>query len=80
MKKLEEDGLRVRNPEMIPVSSRFVPAQRDRATSELCFILAFIAMVINCTAQIERKSQQIDLVVAAAEMYLGVRDLTSEEL
>jgi hypothetical protein len=36
-------------------------------------------MVINCTAGMEPKSQKID-VVAVAEKYLGVRDLTSEEL
>jgi hypothetical protein len=50
----------------------------------ICFIkfgfLAFIAMVINCTAEMERKSQKIDVVVAAAEKFLGVGDLTSEEL
>jgi hypothetical protein len=28
----------------------------------------------------ERQSQKIEVVVAAAEKYLGVRDLTSEEL
>ena len=28
----------------------------------------------------ERKSQKIEVVVAAAERYLGVRDLTSDEL
>jgi hypothetical protein len=42
--------------------------------------LAFIAMVINFTAGTERKSQKMEVVVAAAERYLGVRDLTSEEL
>jgi hypothetical protein len=44
--------------------------------SELCFskavFLAFIAMVINCTAEIESKSQKIDVVVATAEKYLGI--------
>ena len=34
------------------MSGRFVPAQRDRATSEFCFskvgFLVFIAMVTNC--------------------------------
>ena len=48
----------------------------------ICFskigFLAFIAMVINCTAGMERRSQKIEVVVAAAERYLGVRDLTSE--
>ena len=38
----------------------------------------FIAVVINCTAGMERKSQKIGVVVAAAERYLGVRDLKSE--
>jgi hypothetical protein len=28
----------------------------------------------------ERKSQKIDVVVAAAEKYLRIRDLTSEEV
>ena len=37
-------------------------------------------MVINCTAEMECMSQKIDFVVAAAEKYLGVRYLTSEEL
>ena len=40
--------------------------------------LAFIAIVINCTAGMESKSQKIEVVVAAAERYLDVRDLTSE--
>ena len=37
-------------------------------------------MVINCTAGMECKSQKIEEVVTAAERYLGVRDLMSEEL
>ena len=81
VKKVEEDGSRVRDPERIPVSSRFVPAQRDRPTNYLCFskvVLVFISMVINCTTELKRKSQKID-VVAAAEMYLTVRNVTSEE-
>ena len=34
--------------------------------------LAIIAMVINFTAGMERKSQKMEVVVAAAERYLGV--------
>ena len=66
------------------MSSRSVPVQRDRPTSDICFSkigsLSFIAMVINCSAGMERKSQKNLVVVAATEKYLGVRDLTSEEL
>ena len=73
LKKVEEDGSRGRDPERSGVGSRTVPVQRDRPTSDICFskieFLAFIAMVINCTAG---KSQKIEVVVAAAEMYLGV--------
>ena len=32
-------------------------------------------MVINCTAGMKRKSHKIEVVVAAAEKHLGVRDL-----
>jgi hypothetical protein len=74
--KKVEDWSRVRDPERIPVSSRSVPAQRERPMSDLCFsnvvFLAFIAMVINCTASMERKSQKIYAVVAAAEKYKGM--------
>ena len=84
MKKVEEDGSRGRDPERSGVSSKSVPVQRGRPSSDICFskigFLAFIAMVINCTALMERKSQKIEGVVAAAERYWGVRDLTSEEL
>ena len=80
VKKVEEDGLRGRSVE----SSRDIPVQRDRPKSEISFrkigFLAFIAMVIHCTAGMECKLQKIEVVVAAAERYLGVRDLTSEEL
>ena len=37
-------------------------------------------MVINCTAGMECKLQNIEVVVVAAESYLGVRDLTEEEV
>ena len=80
MKKVEDDGSRGRDPERSGVSSRSVPVQRDKPTSDICFskigFLAFIAMVINCTAGMERKSWKIEILVAAAERYLGVRDLT----
>ena len=37
-------------------------------------------MVINCTAVMESKLQKIKVGVAAADKYLGMRDLTSEDL
>ena len=84
VKKVEEDGSMGRDPERSGVSSRSVPVQRDRPTIEMCYskmgFLAFIAMVINFTTRTESKSQKIDVVVAAAERYLGVRYFTSEEL
>ena len=67
-----EDGLRGRSGE----SSRDIPVQRERPKSDISFskigYLAFIAMVINCTAGMEWKSQKIEVVVAPAERYLGV--------
>jgi hypothetical protein len=36
--------------------------------------------MVNCASEMQRKSQKIYVVVAAAEMYLAIRDLTSEEL
>ena len=72
VKKVEEDGLRGRCGE----SSRDIPLQRDRPQSDISFskteFLAFIEIVITCTAGMERKLHKIDIVVAAAERYLGV--------
>lgn len=42
--------------------------------------VAFIAMVINGTAKVERKSWKIDIVVDAAECFLGLKDFLAEEL
>ena len=38
--------------------------------------VAFIATVINCTAQVSKKLENI----SAAEKFLGLRDLTAEAL
>jgi hypothetical protein len=37
-------------------------------------------MLINCTAGMDWKSHKVGVVVTAAERYLGVRDLTAEDL
>ena len=37
-----------------------------------------MAMVVNCTAGIECKTQWIDVVVAAVQKYLGVQYFTAE--
>jgi hypothetical protein len=62
VKKVEEYGSRRTDPERSGVSSRYVPVKRDRPISYICFsnigIFAFIAMVINCIAWMERKSQK----------------------
>ena len=42
--------------------------------------VAFIATVINCTAQVSKKSKKLDIIVAAAEKSLGFKDLTSKDL
>ena len=67
VRKVEDDGLSVREPERVPVISR--PVQSD--PNSLCVsnvgFLAFINKVINCTAQMERKSQGIEWVAAAAK-------------
>ena len=42
--------------------------------------LAFIAMVINCAVEIQRKSERIKMVLAAAKRFLNVVDVTGEDL
>ena len=79
LKKVEEDGSRGRYPERSGVSSRSVPVQRDRPTTDI-YLFVFLAMVIISTARMERKSRKIEFVVAGPERYLGVQDLTSEEV
>lgn len=43
--------------------------------SKVNFLL-FIAEVINCTAQTEKKTAKIQIIVKAAERFLGVKDIT----
>jgi hypothetical protein len=40
--------------------------------------VAFIATVINCTAQVSKRSKKLDIIVA--EKLLGLKDFTSEDL
>ena len=51
VRKVEEDGSRVRDPERIPVRSRSVTAQRDRPMSDICIskvgFLAFREMELQ---------------------------------
>jgi hypothetical protein len=39
--------------------------------------VAFIATVINCTAQVSKKSKKLDVIVAATERFLALMDFTS---
>ena len=61
-------------PKRIPVS-RPRPIESDRNCvwfNKYIFFFTFMAMVVNCTSGRECLSQRIDIVVAAAEKYLGV--------
>ena len=40
--------------------------------------LAFLAMVINCTADAERKSEKIDIIIDAARRFLDVDGVSGE--
>ena len=73
LRKVEDGALWVRDPERIPVSSRPVQSDLNSLGFSKVVFLVFIAMVINCTAQMEWKSQKIDFLVAAAGTFLGVR-------
>lgn len=42
--------------------------------------VAFIASVINCTAQLSKKPKQLDIIIAAAERFLGLQDIPAEAL
>lgn len=72
---VEEDGYRVRDTERIPVSKQR-PIERDG--NNMCFskvgFLAFIATIVNCTAEMDWNSQKIK--IEAAEKYLGLRRFT----
>ena len=43
-------------------------------------LLAFIAMVINCASEIQRKSERIKMILDAAKRFLNVGEITGEEL
>ena len=71
MRKVDDGGKRVKEPERINVRSS--PVQSD--PNSLCFKVGFLvvfALVINCTAQMEHIFQKIDLVVVVADTFLGV--------
>lgn len=72
VRKVEDGGLRVREPERITVS-RTVQSYPNSLSFSKADFLALITMVINCIAQSERKSQNIELVVATETLLGGKR-------
>lgn len=42
--------------------------------------LAFIAMVIDCSAGLDKNSRKIDIIISAAKRFLGLKDVTGEGL
>lgn len=43
------------------------------------FVL-FMVVVVNCSAQTEKKTEKIKIIVKAAEKYLGIKGLVWEEV
>ena len=56
----------------------------EKGNGNICMektrFLAFISMVINCAVEIQRKSERIKMVLAAAKRFLNVLDVTGEDL
>lgn len=48
------------------------PRDPDMLYAKEVYFVAFIATAINCTAQVKRKSQKLDIIVAVAGTYLGI--------
>ena len=42
--------------------------------------MAYIAIVINGTAKVERRSRKIEIIVETAERFLGLKDFSAKEL
>ena len=54
--------------------------QQDPDILKVWTLLHFIAMVINGSAKVERRSRKIETIVDAAERFLGLKDFSAKEL
>lgn len=54
------------------------PKEPDMLYVNKVEFVAFIATVINCPAQLERKSKKLDIIVAAAGKYPGLQEFTAD--
>lgn len=43
-------------------------------------LVLFMAHVINCADQVKQKTEKIKIIVRAAEKYLGVKDVSWEQV
>ena len=43
-------------------------------------LVLFMAYVINCADQVKQKTEKIKIIVRAAEKYLGVKDVSWEQV
>ena len=56
-----------------PVVNVFCQTKYTLCVKKVDFV-AFIATVINCTAQVSKKLKKLDIIVAEAEKCLGLKD------
>lgn len=64
----------------MPQSLRMTLRDPDTLILKKVDVDAFIVQVINCTAQTNKKSKKLDIIVSAAERFLGLQELTAEAL
>ena len=59
--------------------------QSGKKHDECCFcedrirVLAFLAMMINCAAEVEKKSERIEIIVDAVRKFWDVEGITGVE-
>ena len=67
-----------KNQHLISLGER----QSGKKHDEYCFriqVLAFLAMMINCAAEVEKKSERIEIIVDAVRKFWDVEGITGVE-
>jgi hypothetical protein len=75
-----EESMVVDRPSLQAAAVAFHHQDPDILMVKKVDFVAFIHMVINATAKVEGRSRTIEIIVEAAERFLGLKDFLAKEL
>lgn len=78
LKKVEQEAKEIKKVAPLEMNKSIVETEKDPMGIDKMSFVAFIAEVVNCSAQTESRTERIKIIVRAAEKYLEIEGINVE--